>query len=62
MGFRLDAAEGRSIAIKPKKSHGAPAIINLYDLLAVKYVGRVKWLCNTIDQNFTGQAADGVKS
>jgi hypothetical protein len=28
MGFRLEKASGRSIAIKPAKPHGAPVTIN----------------------------------
>ena len=34
MGFRLEKAAGRSIAIKPAKAHGAPVTINLEELLA----------------------------
>ncbi len=40
MGFHLEVAEGRSIAIKPTKSHGAPATINLEALLAAKPADR----------------------
>ena len=34
MGFNLEVAQGRSIAIKPTKAHGAPTTINLDELLA----------------------------
>ena len=34
MGFELQVAAGQSIAIKPAKRHGAPATINLEELLA----------------------------
>ena len=61
MGFQLQVAEGRSIAIKPVKSHGAPATINLEALLAVKPADRAKWLTEQTDQKLTGQAADGLK-
>ena len=44
MGFDLEVASGRSIAIKPPKSHGAPATINLEELLAAKPADRAKWL------------------
>jgi len=44
MGFRLEIAGGRSIAIKPVKHHGAPATINLESLLSVKPGDRAKWL------------------
>ena len=40
MGFRLEVAQGRSIAIKPAKAHGAPVTINLEELLAVSPADR----------------------
>ena len=61
MGFHLQVAEGRSIAIKPTKSHGAPATINLEALLEQKPADRLKWLAEQTDQKFTGQAAEGLK-
>ena len=61
MGFNLQVAEGRSIAIKPTKSHGAPATINLEALLAAKPADRAKWLADQTDQKITGQAADALK-
>ena len=44
MGFNLEVAQGRSIAIKPTKPHGAPTTINLEELLAAKPADRAKWL------------------
>ncbi|MGA2617876.1 MAG: type IIL restriction-modification enzyme MmeI [Thermoguttaceae bacterium] len=61
MGFNLQVAEGRSIAVKPTKSHGAPATINLEALLAAKPAERAKWLADQTDQKITGQAADALK-
>ncbi len=61
MGFNLQVAEGRSIAIKPTKPHGAPAAINLEALLAAKPADRAKWLAEQTDQKVTGQAADALK-
>ncbi len=61
MGFHLQVAEGRSIAVKPTKSHGAPATINLEALLEQKPADRLKWLAEQTDQKFTGQAAEGLK-
>ena len=58
MGFNLEVAQGRSIAIKPTKPHGAPTTINLEELLAVKPADRAKWLKEQTDQALTGQAAD----
>jgi hypothetical protein len=61
MGFDLEVAEGRSIALKPKKPHGAPATINLEALLTVKAADRVKWLKDQADQALTGQGLDALK-
>jgi hypothetical protein len=61
MGFELEVAEGRSIAVKPVKSHGAPTTINLEALLAAKSADRTKWLAELTDQKITGQAAEALK-
>ena len=61
MGFGLEVAQGRSIAIKPKKSHGAPTTINLETLLATKPAERNKWLKANTDQELSGQAATALK-
>lgn len=61
MGFELHISAGRSIAIKPKKSSGAPAAINLEELLSVASGNRAKWLKEKTDQELTGKAADALK-
>ena len=61
MGFNLEVAQGRSIAIKPTKPHGAPTTINLEELLAAKPADRAKWLKEKSYQAVTGQAATGLK-
>ena len=61
MGFNLEVAQGRSIAIKPTKPHGAPTTINLEELLAAKPADRAKWLKEKTDQAVTGQAAAALK-
>ena len=61
MGFNLEVAQGRSIAIKPSKPHGAPTTINLEELLDTKPADRAKWLKEKTDQAVTGQAAAGLK-
>ncbi len=61
MGFNLEVAKGRSIAIKPTKPHGAPTTINLEELLAAKPADRAKWLKEKTDQGMTGQAATALK-
>lgn len=57
MGFNLEVARGMSIAIKPAKKHGAPATINLKELLAVTPANRAKWF-----KERTGQSSDSLKS
>jgi len=61
MGFNLEVAQGRSIAIKPTKPHSAPTTINLEELLAAKPADRAKWLKEKTDQSLTGQAAAALK-
>ncbi len=62
MGFNLEVAEGRSIAIKPAKAHGAPATINLEALIATKPADRGKWLAEHADQKLAGKAGDDLKA
>jgi hypothetical protein len=62
MGFNLEVAEGRSIAIKPAKAHGAPASINLDELVATRAADRSKWLADRTDQKLSGEAAERLKS
>ena len=62
MGFEVEVATGRSIAIKPVKKHGAPATINLEELLKQKSADRLKWLKERTDQEFKGPSADALKS
>jgi hypothetical protein len=62
MGFSLKVAAGRSIAIKPSKKHGAPATVNLEELLATPSDKRLKRFTDETDQKLTGQAADALKS
>ncbi|MHB8900024.1 MAG: Eco57I restriction-modification methylase domain-containing protein [Thermoguttaceae bacterium] len=61
MGFNLEIARGKSIAVKPTKSHGAPTTINLEELLAAKGKDRAKWLKDASEQSITGQAATQLK-
>lgn len=61
MGFELRVAEGPSIAIKPKKRHGAPVTISLTALLQVSGGKRNEWLNNATDHKVTGQAERALK-
>jgi hypothetical protein len=62
MGFRLEKARGRSIAVKPAKAHGAPATINLDELLQVPARDRGKWVKEQTDQGVTGAALNALKA
>jgi hypothetical protein len=61
MGFNLEVARGRSIAIKPVKSQGAPATINLTELLKTPGKDRAKWLKEHSDQTLGKEAARQLK-
>lgn len=62
MGFRLETAKGRSIAVKPAKAHGAPTTINLEELLNVPAKDRAKWLKEHADQAVTAKALIALKA
>lgn len=65
MGFKLELASGPSIAIKPKKPHGAPVVINLETLLNLNGKDRVKWLKENADQEEKSDVfknADSIES
>jgi hypothetical protein len=61
MGFELQVSAGKSIAIKPVKSHGAPATINLEALLAAKAPDRAKLLNEWTDQKLGAGDAAALK-
>lgn len=62
MGFELHVAQGQSVAIRPAKKNGAPATINLEELLRVSLGDRLKWFAERTDQKLSGQAAEALKS
>lgn len=55
MGFRIETAQGISLAIKAPKAHGAPTTINLEELLAVEPKKRDKWLKDNADRKLTAK-------
>lgn len=58
MGFRLERATGRSLAVKAAKVHGAPTAVDLEGLLAVEPAKRASRLKDIADRKLTaGQAA-----
>ncbi|MFA6242173.1 MAG: DNA methyltransferase, partial [Candidatus Hydrogenedentales bacterium] len=62
MGFTLEVAQGRSIALKPTKPHGAPYTINLDALLEEKPANRAKWVKDIADQTVTGEALKALQA
>jgi hypothetical protein len=61
MGFRVDLADGPSIAIKPKKKHGAPVPVNLDALLATKPADRAKTFEACTDHKLTPKQSEPLK-
>ena len=57
MGFRLEQATGRSVAIKAQKSFGAPTTVDLEALLGVAADKRAKWLQDHADRKLTPKVA-----
>ena len=62
MGFRMEIATGRSVAIKPAKKLGAPSTIDLDALLAQGTGSRAKWLQPRTDRNLTDTVAKGLRA
>jgi hypothetical protein len=61
IGFTMDVAKGTSIALKPAKSKGAPAFIDLDQLLALDSGKRADDLKKRTDHEFKGKAATALK-
>ena len=61
MGFRLETATGRSVAIKPAKKLGAPNTIDLDALLAQPNARRARWLQQRADRTITDKVAKGLR-
>lgn len=53
MGFRLETATGRSVAIKAQKKQGAPTAVDLEALLGEPAAKREKWLVDRADRKMT---------
>lgn len=60
MGFRLETATGRSVAIKPQKKQGAPTAVDLEALLAEPVDQREKWLQDHGDRKITDTVKEAV--
>ena len=53
MGFRLETAAGRSVAVKSAKKLGAPSTVNLDELANQPGERRGKWLQDRVDRTLT---------
>ncbi len=53
MGFRLETATGRSVAIKAQKKHGAPTTVDLEVLLSESPAKREKWVQDHADRKLS---------
>ncbi|MCX6875011.1 MAG: class I SAM-dependent DNA methyltransferase [Verrucomicrobia bacterium] len=62
MGYEVQKATGRSVALKPKKSHGAPVHLDLDALLAAKPAEREKILLEDADTKLPDAASKALKS
>ena len=62
MGFRMEIATGRSIAIRPAKKLGAPSTVDLDALLAQPGGSRARWLQARADRNLTDTVARGLRA
>lgn len=66
MGFRLETATGRSVAIKAQKKGGASTTVDLEELAKVEPGARVKWVRDRTERKLTPtvtkplRAAEGV--
>ena len=62
MGFRLETAAGRAIAIKAAKKHGAPATVDLQALLLQAPAQRAKWLQDRTDRKPTDRVRQALRN
>ena len=62
MGFRMEVATGRSVAIRPAKKLGAPNVVDLDALLAEPKGGRARWVQARADRNLTDAVAKALRA
>ena len=60
MGFRVETATGRSVAIKAQKKQGAPTTVDLEALLGEAGSKRTKWLRDRTDRALTEKVGKPV--
>ena len=62
MGFRLETATGRSVAIKAQKRGGASTTVDLEKLLEVDPAERAKWIRDRTDRKLTPKVTKSVRA
>ena len=62
MGFRLELATGRSVAVRAHSRYGAPTTVDLEELIAEDPGKRTKWLADHADRKLTAKLAAAVKA
>ncbi|MHB9109495.1 MAG: N-6 DNA methylase [Armatimonadota bacterium] len=62
MGFQLETATGRSIAIKAQKKHGAPTAVDIEALLREPAAKREKWVQDRTDRKLSETVKRSVVS
>ena len=62
MGFHLETATGPSVAIKAARRHGAPASIDIEELLLQPPGKRAKWLRDRTDRKITDNTSKAVRA
>ena len=61
MGFRLETATGRSVAVKSAKKLGAPRTVDLDELASQPNANRGKWLQDRVDRALTDTVKKGLR-
>lgn len=61
MGFRLETASGKSVAVKAQKKQGAPTAVDLEALLRVPASQREGWIQERTDRKLTDKLKKAVK-
>jgi Eco57I restriction-modification methylase len=62
MGFRLELATGRSVAVRGQSRYGAPTTVDLQQLSAEEPSKRAKWLADRADRKLTAKLTAAVKA
>ncbi len=62
MGYRVETATGRSVAIRPEKRHGAPITVDLDELLATPAGKRADRFKKLTDRKLAPAAAAALRS